>query len=133
MYGHADVYYTCRMVRAPIILAVAVLTLMALPQSAFAATTGPVLAPVPISEPISQLYSYSLKLVGLAVFIMFVIAGLTYIVPGMRASVGDPVAIIKDAVIGLVILLSAYLILNTINPELVGNSSGSTGNRATVK
>ncbi len=77
------------------------------------------ISPVPLGQPISDLYSYSLRLVGLAVFIMFIVAGLAYIVPGIQKSVGEPKDIIKNAIIGLVILFSAYVILNTINPDLV--------------
>lgn len=76
-----------------------------------------------LRQTVSDLYSYSLKVVGLCVFIMFLIAGLTYIIPGLESKVGKPMDIIKDAVIGLVLLFSAYLILNTINPDLVGGGT----------
>lgn len=75
---------------------------------------------LPIGELASNLYSFSLKIVGLAVFVMFLLAGLTYIVPGLEKAYGKPTAIVKDAVIGLIILASAYIILNSISPDLVG-------------
>lgn len=78
------------------------------------------LAPVPLGEFTSQLYTYALTVVGLAVFVMFLIAGLAKMIPALQSSVGSPTAIIKDAVIGLIILVSAYVILNSISPDLVG-------------
>jgi len=80
------------------------------------------LAPVPLGALTAQLYKYSLRIAGLAVFLMFILAGLTYIVPALKTKLGDPVKIIKDAIIGLIILASAYVILNSINPDLVRSS-----------
>jgi type IV secretion system pilin len=74
-------------------------------------------------EAVSNLYTYALKIVGLAVFVMFLIAGLSFIIPPLQQRVGNPWDIIKNAVIGLILLFSAYLILNTINPALVGGGS----------
>lgn len=94
---------------------------LALPSFATAATTN--LPLESMQQAVSDLYSYSLKIVGLAVFVMFLVAGLAYMVPFIRSRVGEPIEIIKNAVIGLVLLFSAFLILNTINPDLVGGSS----------
>lgn len=84
---------------------------------------------------VASLYSYSLKIVGLAVFIMFLIAGLSYIVPD-RFKWGplkeDPIKIIQDAVIGLILLFAAYLILNTINPDLVTPQKAPTAPAASA-
>jgi len=96
-----------------------------------AAAAAPNLPLEALQTTVSDLYSYSLKIVGLAVFIMFLIAGLSYMIPALQKIIGaDPMDIIKDAIIGMVLLFSAYLILNTINPDLVGGSSatGATGN-----
>lgn len=82
--------------------------------------------PVPLGQPISDLYSYSLRLVGLAAFVMFLLAGLAYMIPALEKTVGKPWDIIKNAIIGLVLLFSAYVILNTINPDLVRTSPTST-------
>ena len=62
-------------------------------------------------------------------FITFLIAGLTYIIPPLKGmlNISDPLEIIKNSVIGLIILMSAYLVLNTINPVLVGGSATSGG------
>lgn len=64
-------------------------------------------------------YRWGILLGGLAAFFALVIAGFKYL-----TSVGDPTKMreardrIMAAIIGLVLLLSTYLILNTLNPEL---------------
>ncbi|HOX30365.1 MAG TPA: pilin [Candidatus Paceibacterota bacterium] len=69
---------------------------------------------------IKYIYEWGIALGGVATFIAFVIAGFQYI-----TSIGDPQTMkdavdrIKSAMFGLVLLLSAYVLLNTINPELV--------------
>ena len=84
--------------------------------------------PVPIGAFTAALYDYSLRIVGLAIFVMFLIAGLAYMMPALQSSVGQPTKIMQDAVIGLVILVSAYVILNSIHPNLVTiGASTSTG------
>ena len=75
----------------------------------------------PIGGVISTAYKASIAVVGVCVFIVFLLAGLSYIIPEkFRPSfMSNPVQMMQDAVIGTIILFSAYLILNTINPELV--------------
>ena len=68
---------------------------------------------------IAYLYEWGIALGGLAAFVALLIAGFVYM-----TSVGDPTKMkeamdrIKSALLGLIFLLSSYLILNTINPEL---------------
>jgi hypothetical protein len=115
------------------LLVIVAVTLIASPALAATTTLG---ANEPLSSlqtVVSDLYSYSLKLVGLCVFVMFLIAGLTYIIPGLQKKFGDPWDIIKDAIIGLVLLFSAYLILNTINPDLVGGGTASGATSASTQ
>lgn len=88
------------------------------------------LAPLPLGELTAQLYSYALRVAGLAVFLMFLVAGLAKIVPSIQKKVGTPTAIIQDAIIGLVILVSAFVILNSINRDLVTGSSPSAAPRS---
>lgn len=83
------------------------------------------LDPVPLGQPISELYNYSLRLVGLAAFVMLIYAGLIYMLPDdLRKKWGtpNPWDVIKDVIIGVILLFSAYVILNTINPDLVQTS-----------
>ena len=96
------------------------LGLLLAPATALAQVTE--LGVTPFGEVISRLYDTSLSVVGLAVFIMFLIAGLSYIIPdAIKPSfMKNPRTIILDAVIGTILLFSAYVILNTLNPALVG-------------
>ncbi len=68
---------------------------------------------------IQYLYEWGIALGGLAVFIALVSAGFEYL--GSAGDVGKMTNARKkigSAIVGLVLLLSSWLILNTINPEL---------------
>jgi hypothetical protein len=80
------------------------------------------LKPVPLGSLAAQLYDYSLRLVGLCVFVMFLLAGLAKMIPAIKL---DSYALIKNAIIGLVILASAYVILNSISPSLIGGTDAT--------
>ncbi len=68
---------------------------------------------------IKYLYEWGIALGGVATFIAFVIAGFQYITSiGNPTTMKDAIDRIKSAMFGLVLLLSAYVLLNTINPEL---------------
>ena len=72
-----------------------------------------------IGEFIKYLYEWGIALGGVATFIAFVIAGFQYITSvGNPQTMKDAIDRIKSAMFGLVMLLSAYVLLNTINPEL---------------
>lgn len=68
---------------------------------------------------IQYLYEWGISLGGFAAFLVLVIAGFQYL-----TSVGDPTKMknardrIRDAALGLILLLGSVLILNTINPQL---------------
>lgn len=72
-----------------------------------------------IPKLVKYFYEWGITLGGIAAFIALLMAGFQYL-----TSVGDPGAMraamdrIKMAGIGLVLLLSSWLILNKINPEL---------------
>jgi hypothetical protein len=104
-----------------------VLVVLVAPVPAFAQLTE--LGVVPFGSVINDLYSKSLQIVGLAVFIMFLIAGMSYILPDQikPSFMKNPITIIQDAVIGTILLFSAYVILNTLNPALVGQSTTTPG------
>ncbi|KKU85150.1 MAG: hypothetical protein UY12_C0009G0014 [Parcubacteria group bacterium GW2011_GWA2_47_8b] len=69
---------------------------------------------------IRTVYQFSLGFGGLAAMGIIVFAAIKRIVSaGNVAQVGDANDMIKQAVIGLVLLFSAFLILYTINPNLV--------------
>ncbi len=70
-------------------------------------------------EFIDYVFRWGILLGGLAAFVILILAGFQYL-----TSVGDPVKMqearnrIRDAILGLILLLSTFLILNTLNPEL---------------
>lgn len=69
---------------------------------------------------VKYIYEWGISIGSLCAFIAIIIAGVKYM-----TSVGNPSQIqqaqsdIRDAFIGLAILLSSWVILNTINPDLV--------------
>lgn len=88
---------------------------------------GPATGPVPQTEPIQDLgdlvesiFRWALWLVGLAIFVNFLWAGLLWFTAaGSATRVNQAREKMFNALIGAIILLAAYLILNTINPDLV--------------
>lgn len=77
-----------------------------------------------IAEYVAGLYRYSLNLGGVIATVMIVIGGFQYLTAGGDASrVKAGKQRITDAVIGLFLLVGSYVILNTINPDLVTLSS----------
>ncbi len=73
-----------------------------------------------IGECISQVYTVSLSLVGIVAFVQIVYGGFMLLTAaGNTSKTGQAMDKIKNAVLGIVLLFSSYLILNTINPDLV--------------
>ncbi|PIP26414.1 MAG: hypothetical protein CO140_02200 [Candidatus Moranbacteria bacterium CG_4_9_14_3_um_filter_40_7] len=69
---------------------------------------------------VSNLYKFGIWTVGICALIMIVIGGYMYAASGgNNASMEKAKGFITDALIGLILALLAYLILYTINPELV--------------
>lgn len=68
-----------------------------------------------LGQLIADMYSYSLTIVGICVFMVILYAGVQLMFFGNRDQAYD---IIKHAVIGTILLYSAVVILNTINPDL---------------
>ena len=72
-----------------------------------------------INQIIAWLYYFIVGISGFSAFFMFVLGGFKW-----SSSAGDPTKIkeatdqITSAALGVLIVLSAYLILQTINPEL---------------
>jgi hypothetical protein len=72
-----------------------------------------------LTDLIKYLYEWGIALGGLAVFVALLMAGIQYLTSfGNPVSMKDAMSRIQSAVIGLILLLSSWLILNTINPEL---------------
>jgi hypothetical protein len=73
-----------------------------------------------IGDFLAALYIFMLGLVGIAALIMLVVGGVTYISAGdSKERFEHAKKIMGNAIFGLFIALIAYLILSTINPDLV--------------
>ncbi len=69
---------------------------------------------------INYLFIFGLSLIAFLALAQMMVGGLTYILAaGNVAKVEDAKDTIKQALIGLGLLLVSYLLLNTINPDLV--------------
>lgn len=88
---------------------------------------------------IESIFKWALALVGLAVFVNFLWAGVLWFTSrGNTGMINSAKEKMFNALIGAIILLASYLILNTINPDLVKNTlnlprlgtnqGGNTGN-----
>lgn len=86
-------------------------------------TTSPAAVSSTLGKFLVTLYETALRVVGLAIFTMFLYAGLMKMLP--QVFKGNPNDIIKDAIIGLIVLVSAYVILNSIHPNLVNVGSST--------
>ena len=72
---------------------------------------------------IKTIYNLSIGLVGVAVFVQFLRAGIEYMLAaGNVGKVEQAKEYMTNAILGAVLLLSAYLILNEINPDLLSVS-----------
>jgi hypothetical protein len=68
---------------------------------------------------INLIYRFVLGIAGLIVFGVIVYAGIQYTVSAGNPSLtGDALDMIRQAVIGLILLFLSYIILNTINPRI---------------
>ncbi len=76
--------------------------------------------PTDLGQLIEAIFNWSLGLIGLVIFVRFFWAGLKWFSAGGNPGpIREAQTIMWNAVYGAVILFSAYLILNTINPDLV--------------
>jgi len=74
---------------------------------------------VPINQLVAWFYYFLVGISGLATFLMLVWGGFTWLTStGNPTKISDAKDKITSAVLGLVIILSSYLILKVINPEL---------------
>lgn len=101
--------------------------------------------PTDLGQLIEAIFNWSLGLIGLVIFARFFWAGLKWFSAGGNPGpIREAQTIMWNAVYGAVILFSAYLILNTINPDLVRSTftlpgfpagqapSGTTGGTGTT-
>ncbi|OGN03812.1 MAG: hypothetical protein A2831_01775 [Candidatus Yanofskybacteria bacterium RIFCSPHIGHO2_01_FULL_44_17] len=69
---------------------------------------------------ISSVYSFSLTVVGLVVFVQILRAGFLWLTAAGNASkASNAKGMIQNAIVGAILLFAAYLILYIINPDLI--------------
>ncbi len=72
-----------------------------------------------LSQYIAGLYQYLLGIGGMIALVMVLVGGLQYVLgAGAKAQIEKGKERMKNGVIGLILLLSVYLILQTVNPQL---------------
>ena len=70
---------------------------------------------------IAMIFTWSLNILGIVVFVMIFFAGFKWFTAaGNTAKVNEARSQITNAITGAIILLAAWIILYTINPDLVG-------------
>ncbi len=73
-----------------------------------------------IGDILAGVYRFALGLIGIAALIMFVLGGVTYMTAAdSQDRVKQGQTFMRNAVFGLVLALLSYLILYTINPDIV--------------
>lgn len=80
-----------------------------------------------ISEYINNFYNTAIILGGVAAILVIIIGGLMWTTSGAIDQKNRGRDLITSAIWGLVLLLGAYIILNTINPELTDLSEPDVG------
>ncbi|MDP2648044.1 MAG: pilin [Candidatus Yanofskybacteria bacterium] len=100
----------------------------AAPPQGLASPSFPLLPPqeppADLGALITSIFNWSLAIVGIAVFVMILYGGATWLVAaGSPALVSKAKETIRNALLGAFLLFSAYLILNTINPDFVRQST----------
>ncbi|HVZ10898.1 MAG TPA: pilin [Candidatus Paceibacterota bacterium] len=99
---------------------------------AFAGSVTPPLRteglPTDLGAMIEWIFSWSLRIVGIVIFLRFFYAGFIWFTArGNAARTGEAKAMMINALYGVVILFAAYIILYSINPDLVGSTVNLPG------
>lgn len=81
--------------------------------------TGDSIVSPHVAQYISAVYRYAVSIVAIVATIMVVYGGFRYLIGSTSGEVKKGKEIIMDAVAGMVLLLSAYAILATINPAVL--------------
>ena len=84
--------------------------------------------PTDLGALIEQIFTWSLGVLGISVFVMFFYSGFLWLTAaGNTARIGEARNHMTNAVFGAILLLSSYLILYTINPDFVRNTVNLPG------
>jgi len=113
-----------RFIEKIIFLGIIIFVLEGLKQLVLAASTTltyPAFTQAPDpAEMVNQIYIYALSIAGALAIIRVVYGGILYVVSaGNTSKQADARDIITSAVWGILLLAGAYLLLNTINPEII--------------
>ena len=74
---------------------------------------------MPLNEIVAWFYYFIIGVAGLAAFVMLVTGGVKYLTSaGSPSAISDAKDQIKSALLGLLIILMSWLILQVINPDL---------------
>ena len=97
-------------------------------------TTQPTLTPptqglpTDLGQLISQIFTWSLGILGISVFVMFFYSGFLWLTAaGNTSKIGEAKTHMTNAVFGAILLLSSYLILYTINPDFIKSTVNLPG------
>jgi len=78
------------------------------------------IVPTSIGQYIMSIYNYAISIVGIIAAVVIMIGGVMWITAGGNQSrITEAKAWISSSIIGLVLALSSFMILKTINPDLV--------------
>ena len=84
--------------------------------------------PTNLGQLISQIFTWSLGILGISVFVIFFYSGFLWLTAaGNTSKTGEAKTHMTNAVFGAILLLSSYLILYTINPDFVRNTVNLPG------
>ena len=84
---------------------------------------APFVQPKDLGELAEGLYRWSLRIIGLAVLVVFFVGLFMQLTAaGLPVQVGQAKSLMTNAAMGAALLLAAYVILNTINPDFVRQS-----------
>lgn len=73
-----------------------------------------------LPELVKYIFNFSIMIAGLAAFFMLVFGGFRYLTSvGNAAAQKDARDIISSAIVGLLLLLASYLLLQVINPDIL--------------
>lgn len=72
---------------------------------------------------INNTYNYAIVFVGIIVFLIFIWAGFLWLTSGANpGNLSTAKGMMTNAILGAILLISSFVILNTINPGLIGGS-----------
>ncbi len=84
----------------------------------------PLLGTTNLGELIGNIFNFSIQILGLIIFVIIVISGFQWLTAGGNVgTISKAQSRITQALLGAIILLASFLILKTINPDLIKGGS----------